>query len=180
MTSASRAYSAKRAENRRQEFKLTESKKSDSGNGSSLLKPPYHTAARSLFRDFGVQPNPFDKLAILQQLDLLIRTSLSLQAEHITQHTKTGSKSTENTMPESAHVAENEVVVERLRILLSDPEIGTKTLFRDVQYISALVPAHILDKTASGAAFWNRQPCRPRPKTGSLSIHGRDRRRNRS
>lgn len=39
--------------------------------------------------------------------------------------------------------------------LLQDSEIRPKTIFRDLQYIAAFVPADILDKTERGKAFWD-------------------------
>lgn len=46
-------------------------------------------------------------------------------------------------------------VVDMMQELLQDSEIRPKTIFRDLQYIAAFVPADILDKTERGKAFWD-------------------------
>lgn len=48
-----------------------------------------------------------------------------------------------------------DMIVEVIQGLLRDAEIRPKTLFRDLQYIASFVPAHMLDKTARGKAFWD-------------------------
>ena len=45
--------------------------------------------------------------------------------------------------------------VPMLTKILSDSPLRTKTLFRDLQYIAALVPASFLDSTPQGRAFWD-------------------------
>ncbi|KAL8840781.1 MAG: hypothetical protein Q9176_003627 [Flavoplaca citrina] len=46
-------------------------------------------------------------------------------------------------------------VVETLLSIFRDPELRPRTLFRDLQYIAAFVPAVILDQSARGKAFWD-------------------------
>ena len=46
-------------------------------------------------------------------------------------------------------------VVDMMQELLQDSELRPKTIFRDLQYIAAFVPADILDKTERGKAFWD-------------------------
>ena len=46
-------------------------------------------------------------------------------------------------------------IVPLLTKILSNSPIRTKTLFRDLQYIAALVPASYLDSTPQGRAFWD-------------------------
>jgi hypothetical protein len=48
-----------------------------------------------------------------------------------------------------------DMIVDVLQGLFQDAEIRPKTLFRDLQYIAAFVPAQMLDKTARGKAFWD-------------------------
>jgi len=48
-----------------------------------------------------------------------------------------------------------DMIVEVIQGLLRDANIRPKTLFRDLQYIASFVPAHMLDKTARGKAFWD-------------------------
>lgn len=42
-----------------------------------------------------------------------------------------------------------------LQSLFRNADIRPKTLFRDLQFIASFVPAHILDKTDRGKAFWD-------------------------
>lgn len=48
-----------------------------------------------------------------------------------------------------------DMVVDVLQSLFRDAEIRPKTLFRDLQFIAAFVPASMLDKTERGKAFWD-------------------------
>jgi hypothetical protein len=48
-----------------------------------------------------------------------------------------------------------DMIVDVLQGLFQDADIRPKTLFRDLQYIAAFVPAPMLDKTARGKAFWD-------------------------
>ncbi|KAL8754829.1 MAG: hypothetical protein Q9199_004072 [Rusavskia elegans] len=46
-------------------------------------------------------------------------------------------------------------VVNTLLSIFRDPELRPRTLFRDLQYIAAFVPAETLDQTPQGKAFWD-------------------------
>ncbi|KAL8638563.1 MAG: hypothetical protein Q9228_004291 [Teloschistes exilis] len=46
-------------------------------------------------------------------------------------------------------------IVNILLTIFRDPDLRPRTLFRDLQFIAALVPAEILDQTAQGKAFWD-------------------------
>ena len=48
-----------------------------------------------------------------------------------------------------------DMIVDVLQSLFREAEIRPRTLFRDLQYIAAFVPASMLDKTARGKAFWD-------------------------
>ncbi|KAL9580069.1 MAG: hypothetical protein Q9212_004714 [Teloschistes hypoglaucus] len=60
----------------------------------------------------------------------------------------------------SAPPADNESfgtdeIVNALLTIFRDPDLRPRTLFRDLQFIAALVPAEILDQTLQGKAFWD-------------------------
>ncbi|KAL8871973.1 MAG: hypothetical protein Q9174_002315 [Haloplaca sp. 1 TL-2023] len=57
-------------------------------------------------------------------------------------------------MDESESFGTDEIV-DKLLSIFRDPDLRPKTLFRDLQYIAALVPAEVLDQTAQGKAFWD-------------------------
>ncbi|KAL1836212.1 hypothetical protein VTJ49DRAFT_5419 [Mycothermus thermophilus] len=48
-----------------------------------------------------------------------------------------------------------DAVANMLQALFRDPSLRPKTLFRDLQFIAAFVPASVLDKTERGKAFWD-------------------------
>ncbi|KAB5547389.1 hypothetical protein GE09DRAFT_967437 [Coniochaeta sp. 2T2.1] len=55
----------------------------------------------------------------------------------------------------SVNPAHTDAVSNILQSLFRDPSVRPKTLFRDLQFIAALVPASILDRTELGKAFWD-------------------------
>lgn len=46
-------------------------------------------------------------------------------------------------------------IVNTLYTIFRDPTLRPQTLFRDLQYIAAFIPASTLDQTAHGKAFWD-------------------------
>ncbi|KAL8688078.1 MAG: hypothetical protein Q9218_005921, partial [Villophora microphyllina] len=46
-------------------------------------------------------------------------------------------------------------ILDTLLTIFRDPDLRPPTLFRDLQFIAALVPAEILDQTQQGKAFWD-------------------------
>ena len=55
----------------------------------------------------------------------------------------------------SSNPASTDMIVDVLQDLFRDADFRPKTLFRDLQFIASFVPAHILDKTERGKAFWD-------------------------
>lgn len=51
--------------------------------------------------------------------------------------------------------ATTDMIVDVLQDLFRDAGMRPKTLFRDLQYIAAFIPASVLDKTDRGKAFWD-------------------------
>ncbi|KOS17023.1 hypothetical protein ESCO_005956 [Escovopsis weberi] len=49
----------------------------------------------------------------------------------------------------------NDVITKELQTLFRDASIRPKSLFRDLQFIAAFVPASVLDKPERGKAFWD-------------------------
>lgn len=56
---------------------------------------------------------------------------------------------------ERSQPATTDMIVDVLQDLFRDADMCPKTLFRDLQFIAAFVPASILDKTERGKAFWD-------------------------
>jgi len=63
--------------------------------------------------------------------------------------TPTGSRSPTSAAPNT------DMIVEVLQNLFRQADIRPRTLFRDLQYVAAFVPAPILDMTEIGKAFWD-------------------------
>ncbi|KAK4225473.1 hypothetical protein QBC38DRAFT_262974 [Podospora fimiseda] len=55
----------------------------------------------------------------------------------------------------SVYPANTDAIANVLQTLFRDAGLRPKTLFRDLQFISAFVPASLLDKTERGKAFWD-------------------------
>jgi hypothetical protein len=53
------------------------------------------------------------------------------------------------------NAASTDMIVDVLQDLFREADMRPKTLFRDLQFIAAFVPASILDKTDRGKAFWD-------------------------
>lgn len=64
--------------------------------------------------------------------------------------TQSGARSPTRTSAPSA-----DMIVDVLQHLFRQADVRPKTLFRDLQFVAAFVPASILDRTAIGKAFWD-------------------------
>lgn len=60
-----------------------------------------------------------------------------------------------NPAPTGPPPTSTDAIVEVLQDLFRDESMRPKTLFRDLQFIAAFVPASMLDKTEKGKAFWD-------------------------
>lgn len=190
----------------------TTRKKTSSASELCGISFPYQSAFKSLLKKFSSHPNPFEKLHILYDLELLIISSLtskspqppilsfhrkSLPPSPLLAPTDSTSRISTLNLPESSnveqaianieerrsHAASKETaprntstaatpprsrspahhysppntdkIVEVLQDLFRQHDIRPSTLFRDLQYVAAFVPASILDFTEMGKAFWD-------------------------
>jgi hypothetical protein len=78
------------------------------------------------------------------------RRSYSMNAHH---HSSGRESPSGNRSPN--RLPSTDMVVDVLQGLFRDAEIRPKTLFRDLQFIAAFVPASMLDRTERGKAFWD-------------------------
>jgi hypothetical protein len=95
-----------------------------------------------------------------QNLDEAIANVTERRSHSMNLHQQTngrGSPSPHRGDARSPHTGppSTDMIVEVLQGLFRDAEIRPKTLFRDLQFIAAFVPASMLDKTARGKAFWD-------------------------
>ncbi|TID22983.1 hypothetical protein E6O75_ATG02157 [Venturia nashicola] len=79
------------------------------------------------------------------------RRSYSMNAHH---HHSSGRESPSGNRSPN-RLPSTDMVVDVLQGLFRDAEIRPKTLFRDLQFIAAFVPASMLDRTERGKAFWD-------------------------
>lgn len=111
---------------------------------SSLADFDFENAFGKLVREFSTISNPHGKLGVLVNLDLLLweaRTTTSCSSKH--------------TVDKPVSSAVTDVKVEGFRQLFSKKTTRPHAIFRDLQYIAALVPLKTLEETAQGRAFWN-------------------------
>ncbi|KXX76647.1 hypothetical protein MMYC01_207278 [Madurella mycetomatis] len=66
-----------------------------------------------------------------------------------------GGGNTETRSVVSVHPSSSDAIANILQTLFRDPSLRPKTLFRDLQFISAFVSPTVLDKTERGKAFWD-------------------------
>jgi hypothetical protein len=66
-----------------------------------------------------------------------------------------GRRAADNRSITSPNTASTNMIVDVLQDLFREVDMRPKTLFRDLQFIAAFVPASILDKTDRGKAFWD-------------------------
>lgn len=108
---------------------------------------PYKKVYTRLLSMLSVNPNPYQKLQSLRELEQLII------AAACSSHRR--SKKAMTSAPSATRQTISEQVIEELVRLFKDVGIRPKSLFRDLQLIAAHVPPHILDRAETGRPFWN-------------------------
>lgn len=122
---------------------------------------------RRLLRTFEIQTSPFEKIKMLYQIqeayhaiymaedsgsdDPMANFKVGSAMEHNFASTRINS----HLGTEGPRNASNDVSVAGFRRLFQDGSLRPKSLFRDLQYIAALIPTDILDNNEEGHAFWN-------------------------
>lgn len=120
---------------------------------------------RQLLYTFEARSSPFDKVKILydiQEIHEAMRTTSDMKPNKISTTFNLQpvldpidlNDRTQRRLSELRN-ASNDSHVAAFRQLFLDPTLRPKTLFRDLQYIAALVPASILDNNNEGHAFWS-------------------------
>lgn len=115
----------------------------------------FNQAFRVLIRRFEVTPNPFTKLEILQYIDTLLTPFMAEQdfAGNSGTESKLHSLALQKLKRQGG--SQSNLKIEGFRRLLCDSSTRPAAIFRDLQYIAALVPCRILETTPQGKAFWN-------------------------
>lgn len=110
---------------------------------------PFRKAYKRLLTMFCVHPNPYVKLSALRELEQLVTASIVSRRK-----SSRRGKAKQHTSKTAYRASGDEVTAELLKIF-RDASIRPKYLFRDLQLISAFIPASVLDKPDQGQAFWN-------------------------
>ncbi|KAK4621849.1 hypothetical protein CLAFUW4_07422 [Fulvia fulva] len=113
----------------------------------------FNATFAAILQRFAVKVNPSAKLACLHDLDRLLvpymaeQTAMSSPATTFRPHVANGVavRGTNAT----------EMSIRGFRILFSRSSLRPATIFRDLQYIAALLPSSVLQNTAEGKAFCN-------------------------
>ncbi|KAK5694713.1 hypothetical protein LTR97_009303 [Elasticomyces elasticus] len=111
---------------------------------ASLFSFDYMVAFERLFESFSAFSDPTTKLSLLYDIDQL----LPLYANSLTIDASRDGRSVQSSSRPDASI-------EGFRKLFCNAALRPKAIFRDLQYIAALVPSHILESTPAGKAFCN-------------------------
>ena len=117
----------------------------------------FDSAFEKLAARFSASCNPFVKLAYLLDIDTLL-------GPYISQRPSTTPNSRPELRPRTFSLQQLnrqgtsstvDVKIEGFRRLFCNSSLRPAWIFRDLQYIAALVPSSTLESTAQGKAFWN-------------------------
>jgi hypothetical protein len=115
----------------------------------------FHRAFQTLARRFEATWNPFVKLEYLMEIDVLTGHYMAQQADAMPARTESKLNTSALHKLKRQGSSQANIKVEGFRRLLCDPFIRPVAIFRDLQYIAALVPSTTLEQTPQGKAFWN-------------------------
>lgn len=102
---------------------------------------------------FSASNDPFVKLSLLHDIDTLLPVWSGLHPDFSTTSNTSMQSQPQPAIDRSRPSAD--ASVRGFRILFSNSAIRPNAIFRDLQYIAALVPSSLLESTAQGKAFWN-------------------------
>jgi hypothetical protein len=115
----------------------------------------FEQAFQVLARRFEASCNPFTKLNYLLDIETLLVPYMAEQSDAVISRTESKLNTAALQKLKRQGSSQANIKVEGFRRLLSDPTTRPAAIFRDLQYIAALVPASILESTPQGKAFWN-------------------------
>jgi len=124
----------------------------------SARSTTYHfeNAFAGLLQKFSVTHNPTTKLSCLSDIDKLLAPYMAeRQAAGLPSGPVLRSSSSESGSVEGPAPSAMETSVSGFRCLFLNSQLRPSTIFRDLQYIAALLPATVLQNTAPGRAFCN-------------------------
>ena len=114
----------------------------------------YIKAFREMMRAFAATPNPTTKLSLLRSIDGLLPEYMRPRYHGAELLMSTPTSNRVQTPPIREAVDPTDSNIEGFRRLFAMSDMRPATIFRDLQYIAALIPASVLDMP-SGRAFCN-------------------------
>ena len=117
----------------------------------------FESAFETLVNRFSGSSSPFAKLAYLLDIDTLLAPYMSQEQPSVS-FSKPGLPPRSPSLHQLKRQSNGPVVdtkVEGFRRLFCNSLLRPKALFRDLQYIAALIPSTTLESTPQGKAFWN-------------------------
>ncbi|GAB1737087.1 hypothetical protein NU219Hw_g770t1 [Hortaea werneckii] len=124
-----------------------------SHNVTKRLTFDYSSSLRHMLRTFSAFTDPMSKLFKLDEIGQLLAVQLAVN-DKVDEPDPTPGLRSHRRFAGNAHPSEDDLV-SSFRSLFANPSIRPNTIFRDLQYIAALVPAQFLESMEQGKAFWN-------------------------
>ncbi|KAI7391866.1 hypothetical protein KC336_g16643 [Hortaea werneckii] len=113
----------------------------------------YSSSLSHMLRTFSAFTDPLSKLFKLDEISQLLALKMGVNDKSNEPDPRPGLRSYQR-LAKNAHPSEDDLV-SSFRSLFADPALRPNTIFRDLQYIAALVPAQFLESMEQGKAFWN-------------------------
>ncbi|RMY78715.1 hypothetical protein D0863_00516 [Hortaea werneckii] len=113
----------------------------------------YSSSLRHMLRTFSAFTDPMSKLFKLDEISQLLAVQI-VDNDKVDEPDLTPGLRSYRRLAANAHPSEDDLVLS-FRNLFANPTIRPNTIFRDLQYIAALVPAQFLESMEQGKAFWN-------------------------
>ncbi|KAI7089454.1 hypothetical protein KC356_g2351 [Hortaea werneckii] len=113
----------------------------------------YSSSLSHMLRTFSAFTDPLSKLFKLDEISQLLALKMGVNDKSNEPDPTPGLRSYQR-LAKNAHPSEDDLV-SSFRSLFADPALRPNTIFRDLQYIAALVPAQFLESMEQGKAFWN-------------------------
>ncbi|GAB1725245.1 hypothetical protein NU195Hw_g3996t1 [Hortaea werneckii] len=113
----------------------------------------YSSSISHMLRTFSAFTDPVSKLFKLDEISQLLALQMGVNDKLEEPDSTPGPRSYQR-LAKNAHPSEDDLV-SSFRSLFANPTLRPNTIFRDLQYIAALVPAQFLESMEQGKAFWN-------------------------
>ncbi|CAK4034094.1 Hypothetical predicted protein [Lecanosticta acicola] len=142
-------------------FRASIDSQTPTAESSLPVHPPlatfgFESAFATLLRKFSLMSNPSTKLSCLHDMDRLLVPYMAEQGKnHSLMSSYARPSSGHGQLMRSRTQDASETSVNGFRHIFSKSSLRPKTVFRDLQYIAALLPAAVLQNTPEGKAFCN-------------------------